>query len=76
MGIGSDVLDELDNELLFAGPHTVLLHVLDKYVEEDHHLVEPRGIGGREVQGDLASTLEPLLDLLGFVDGQLVHDDV
>ena len=44
--------------------------------EPDLDLVEPGGVGGREVKLDSGMLLQELADRLSFVGGKMVEDDV
>ena len=64
--VGTDVLHDLRDELGLRVPDRVLEHVAGEDAEPDLDLVQPRGVGGREVQGEpppLGRPGEPLLCL-------------
>lgn len=71
-----DVEEDLLDQLLLGVPYSSLQHIPGEDAEPDLDLVEPRGVGRGEVQGQAPATGDPGHHLLGLVSAQVVQDDV
>jgi len=74
--VGTDVVHDLRDELGLRVPHRVLEHVAGEDAEPDLDLVQPGGVGGREVQGQPPPLGRPGEYVPVLVHGEVVEDDV
>src|SRR5665647_2169308 len=74
--VALDVVHDLLDELLLGGPHAASHHLPRKDVEEDLHLVQPGGVGGRMQDRQAPPLRRPLPDVLGLVHREVVADHV
>src|SRR5665647_2493173 len=56
--VALDVVHDLLDELLLGGPHAASHHLPRKDVEEDLHLVQPGGVGGRPTYASWLNQVE------------------
>ena len=74
--VGFDVLHDCGSKLSRAGVRAAPKRLLREESEESLHEVQPRGVGGCEVEMEPQMTEQPSMDRRRFVRRQIVEDDV
>lgn len=74
--VEADVAHDSFREILDRGEDAAVNEVAFDLGEPELDLIEPGGVGGREVERDRRMVVEELLDSLGLVCGEVVENDV
>ena len=75
-GVGADVASQLGSQIGYGSKHAAGADLALDFGEPQLDLIEPGGVGGREVESDAGILLEELPYQPRFVGGEIVEDDV